>query len=66
MKKKLYGVCIATLLFAGVTPMKAQFNIGKAAGGAVKAAKAITLSDADMAKLCKRIHSLDGQEQQGL
>ena len=49
MKKKLYGVCIATLLFAGVTPMKAQFNIGKAAGGAVKAAKAITLSDADMA-----------------
>lgn len=29
--------------------MKAQFNIGKAAGGAVKAAKAITLSDADMA-----------------
>lgn len=49
MKKKLYDVCIATLLFAGVTPMKAQFNIGKAAGGAVKAAKAITLSDADMA-----------------
>lgn len=45
MKKKLYGVCIATLLFAGVTPMKAQFNIGKAAGGAVKAAKAITLSE---------------------
>lgn len=28
--------------------MKAQFNIGKAAGGATKVLKAATLTDADM------------------
>ena len=33
--------------------MKAQFNIGKAASGAVKAAKAATLTDADMANYVK-------------
>ena len=49
MRKRFYSVCIATLLLAGATPMKAQFNIGKAASGAVKAAKAVTLTDADMA-----------------
>lgn len=49
MRKRFYSVCIATLLIAGATPMKAQFNIGKAASGAVKVAKAATLTDADMA-----------------
>ena len=53
MRKRFYSVCIATLLFAGATPMKAQFNIGKAASGAVKAAKAVTLTDADMANYVK-------------
>lgn len=33
--------------------MKAQFNIGKAAGGATKVLKAATLTDADMAKYVK-------------
>ena len=33
--------------------MKAQFNIGKAASGAVKVAKAATLTDADMANYVK-------------
>ena len=53
MRKRFYSVCIATLLLAGATPMKAQFNIGKAASGAVKAAKAVTLTDADMANYVK-------------
>ena len=53
MRKRFYSVCIATLLLAGTTPMKAQFNIGKAASGAVKAAKAVTLTDADMANYVK-------------
>lgn len=53
MRKRFYSVCIATLLIAGATPMKAQFNIGKAASGAVKVAKAATLTDADMANYVK-------------
>ena len=53
MRKSIYGVCMSTFLLLGTLPMKAQFNIGKAAGGATKVLKAATLTDADMAKYVK-------------
>ena len=53
MRKKIFGACIAALLLFGATPMKAQFNIGKAAGSASKVVKAATLTDAQMAKYVK-------------
>lgn len=53
MRKSIYGVCISAFLLLGTLPMKAQFNIGKAAGGATKVLKAATLTDADMAKYVK-------------
>lgn len=45
----------AILLFcmAGTTPAMAQFNLKKAMNGAVKAAKAVTLTDAQMAEYVK-------------
>ena len=53
MRKSFYGVCMSAFLLLGTLPMKAQFNIGKAAGGATKVLKAATLTDADMAKYVK-------------
>ena len=53
MRKSIYGVCMSAFLLLGATPMQAQFNIGKAAGGATKVLKAATLTDADMAKYVK-------------
>ena len=44
MKKALLKVAVMLLCLAGVTPAMAQFNLKKAVGGAVKAAKAVTLS----------------------
>ena len=40
-------------VFLAVLPFSAQFNLSKAVGGAAKAAKALTLSDADMAAYVK-------------
>ncbi len=49
MKKVLFVVfCVLAVL-----PVSAQFNLSKAVGGAAKAAKALTLSDADMAAYVK-------------
>ncbi len=49
MKKVLFAVfCVLAVL-----PVSAQFNLSKAVGGAAKAAKALTLSDADMAAYVK-------------
>ncbi|QUB61724.1 M48 family metallopeptidase [Prevotella melaninogenica] len=53
MRKSIYGVCMSAFLLLGTLPMKAQFNIGKAVGGATKVLKAATLTDADMAKYVK-------------
>ncbi len=53
MKKTIFGACLSAFLLLGATPMQAQFNIGKAAGGATKVLKAATLTDADMAKYVK-------------
>ena len=52
-KKLLFGTFATAFLLLGATPVKAQFNIGKAAAGATKAVKAATLTDADMAKYVK-------------
>ena len=41
------------LCLAGVTPAMAQFNLKKAVGGAVKAAKAVTLTDEQMTEYVK-------------
>ena len=48
MKKALLKVAVMLLCLAGVTPAMAQFNLKKAVGGAVKAAKAVTLTDEQM------------------
>lgn len=48
MKKALLKVTVMLLCLAGVTPAMAQFNLKKAVGGAVKAAKAVTLTDEQM------------------
>ena len=51
MKKALLKVAVMLLCLAGVTPAMAQFNLKKAVGGAVKAAKAVTLTDEQMTEL---------------
>ena len=45
MKKALLKVAVMLLCLAGVTPAMAQFNLKKAVGGAVKAAKAVTVKN---------------------
>jgi len=53
MKKALLKVTVMLLCLAGVTPVMAQFNLKKAVGGAVKAAKAVTLTDEQMTEYVK-------------
>ena len=53
MKKALLKVVVMLLCLAGVTPAMAQFNLKKAVGGAVKAAKAVTLTDEQMTEYVK-------------
>ncbi|NPD93221.1 M48 family metallopeptidase [Xylanibacter muris] len=53
MKKKIMKAAMLLLMSAGVTPVMAQFNLGKAVSGAVKAGKAATLTDAQMAQYVK-------------
>lgn len=53
MKKALLKVAVMLLCLAGVTPAMAQFNLKKAVGGAVKAAKAVTLTDEQMTEYVK-------------
>lgn len=53
MKKTLLKVAVMLLCIAGVTPAMAQFNLKKAVGGAVKAAKAVTLTDEQMTEYVK-------------
>lgn len=52
MKRNL-KIFLALLMIMSVAPAYAQFNIKKAASGAVKAAKAFTLTDAQMAEYVK-------------
>ena len=49
MRFRFLKAAFAALCLFSATPAAAQFNIGKAASGAVKAGRALTLSDADMA-----------------
>ena len=46
-------ITFAILFVLAVLPVSAQFNLSKAIGGAAKAAKALTLTDADMAAYVK-------------
>ena len=46
-------ITFAILFVLAVLPVSAQFNLSKAIGGAAKAAKALTLTDADMAAFVK-------------
>ena len=49
MKLKTLKLATLLLMTAVAAPVQAQFNIKKAVGGAVKAAQALTLTDAQMA-----------------
>ena len=53
MRFRFLKAAFAALCLFSATPAAAQFNIGKAASGAVKAGRALTLSDADMANYVK-------------
>jgi len=53
MKKTVLRIAITLLCMAGITPAMAQFNLKKAVGGAVKAAKAVTLTDEQMTEYVK-------------
>ncbi len=53
MKKNLKKAAAMLLMMACTTPVMAQFNLGKAASGALKAGKAMTLTDAQMAQYVK-------------
>lgn len=53
MKKTIMKAAILLFCMAGTTPAMAQFNLKKAMNGAVKAAKAVTLTDAQMAEYVK-------------
>lgn len=53
MKKALLRVTLMLVCMMGVLPCAAQFNLKKAVGGAVKAAKAVTLTDEQMTEYVK-------------
>lgn len=53
MKKTILKAAFLLFCMAGATPAMAQFNLKKAVNGAVKAAKAVTLTDAQMAEYVK-------------
>ena len=53
MKKTLFRMLVAAFCMLSTTPAMAQFNLGKAVGGAAKAVKAATLTDADVANYVK-------------
>lgn len=53
MKKALLRATLMLVCVMGVLPCAAQFNLKKAVGGAVKAAKAVTLTDEQMTEYVK-------------
>lgn len=53
MKKTILKAAFLLFCMAGVTPAMAQFNLKKAVNGAAKAAKAVTLTDAQMVEYVK-------------
>jgi putative metalloprotease yggG len=53
MRVRFLKAAVAILCLFCATPSAAQFNIGKAATGAVKAGRALTLTDAEMANYVK-------------
>lgn len=53
MRKFISGLLFAVCAFSTTLPVNAQFNIGKAIGGATKAAQAFTLTDEQMAAYVK-------------
>lgn len=53
MKKALLRVTLMLVCMMGALPCVAQFNLKKAVGGAVKAAKAVTLTDEQMTEYVK-------------
>lgn len=53
MKKTLMKLAVVLLCMTCSVPAMAQFNLKKAVGGAVKAAKAVTLTDEQMREYVK-------------
>ena len=60
MRKSIYGVCMSAFLLLGTLPMKAQFNIGKAAGGTTKVLKSSHINRCRHGKIRKRVYCVDG------
>lgn len=52
-KKNILNASLVLLLAVSASPAMAQFNLGKALNGAVKAAKAVTLTDEQMTEYVK-------------
>ena len=55
MKSSVIKAFVAAATIAVAMPAMAQFNVGKAIGAGVKAAKAATLTDEQMAAYVKEI-----------
>lgn len=53
MKKTLSLLFVVAFSMLSTMPVMAQFNLKKAVGGAAKAAKAVTLTDADVVNYVK-------------
>ena len=53
MRKSVCKLIVLLLFTVVVSPATAQFNLGKAVGGALKAGKALTLTDEQMAAYVK-------------
>ena len=53
MRKSVCKLIVLLLFTAVASPATAQFNLGKAVGGALKAGKALTLTDEQMAAYVK-------------
>ncbi len=53
IKKGILKVALMLLCLAGTAPVMAQFNVKKAVSGGLKAVKAVTLTDKQMAEYVK-------------
>ncbi len=53
MKRIILAMCAAMAMIVAPTSLSAQFNLKKAASAGIKAAKAFTLTDAQMADYVK-------------
>ena len=53
MKRKVFKMAALALMISAAAPAFAQFDLGRALGGLVKAGQALTVSDSQMAEYVK-------------